>query len=133
MRIIIGLGNPGTKFQNNRHNVGFMFIDFIAPLFHCSIVTNRKPYLTMKQSDNGTIILVKPQLFMNQSGIAVKKFLSLHTPYSILNTKSMFVVHDDLDLKLGSFKIQFGKGPKLHNGIESVEQTLRTNDFWRIR
>ena len=66
---------------------------------------------------------------MNKSGLAVSKFAK----YYIQNTKYLYVAHDDLDIPLGEFKIQFAKGPKLHNGIESVEKALSTKDFWRIR
>jgi len=129
MKIVVGLGNPGKKYENNRHNVGFMFINYIAPLLHCSIVEKNKYYLAMKQSNNRTIIFIKPQTFMNQSGLAVKKLI---TNYQLPIT-NLYVIHDDLDIPLGKFKIQKGVGPKLHNGIESIEKELATKDFWRVR
>lgn len=129
MILIVGLGNPGSKYQNNRHNVGFQFVDFIAPSLNCSIVKKEKLFSTMKQSNNETIILAKPQTFMNLSGQAVKK---LTTNYE-LPTMNLIIVHDDLDIPLGKFHIQFASGPLLHNGLESIEQHLKTKDFWRIR
>ena len=66
---------------------------------------------------------------MNSSGVAVKKFINKHK----LDLDNLYVVHDDLDLKLGEYKIQFGKGPKIHNGVSSVERELGTSEFWRVR
>jgi len=129
MILIVGLGNSGPKYQNNRHNVGHMFIDFIAPLLNCSTVKKEKLYSTMKQSNNETIVLAKPNTFMNNSGLAVKKISTIHH----LSSKDLIVIHDDLDIPFGKFHIQFGVGPQLHNGLESIEQHLKTKDFWRIR
>ena len=142
MKIIVGLGNPGEKYKKNRHNVGFLFIDFIInqcqmldvkSQIHMSKVKSGKKIIIEKvniEFDNHELLLVKPQLFMNQSGIAVKKSV---ISYQLSVTNDLYIVHDDLDIKLGDYKIQFGKGPKLHNGIESIEKTLKTKDFWRIR
>jgi PTH1 family peptidyl-tRNA hydrolase len=129
MKLIIGLGNPGKKYINNRHNVGHLFVDFIAPLLHCSIVKKEKLFITMKQSNNETIILAKPTTFMNNSGAAALKLLFVYK----IKIENLIVVHDDLDIPLGKFHIQFGVGPQLHNGLESIEQNLKTKDFWRIR
>lgn len=109
MKVIVGLGNPGKLYQNNRHNVGQMLTDYLSE------------NLDIKKS----VKLVKTDCFMNQSGSFVKK----------LNAKpeNLYVVHDDLDIPLGKFHIQFGVGPQLHNGLESIEQHLKTKDFWRIR
>ncbi len=113
MILIIGLGNPGKKYINNRHNVGHMFVDYLTE--------NQK--LKVK--------IIKTDCYMNQSGVFVKKLVSrytLHpTPYTLI------IVHDDLDIPLGKFHIQFGVGPQLHNGLESIENHLKTKDFWRVR
>ena len=111
MKTLIGLGNPGDKYKNNRHNVGHMFID----------------YLKTKNSELRTI---KTDCFMNISG----KFVSsCVTRYKLQVSRDLYVVHDDLDIPLGKCKIQFGTGPKLHNGILSIEEELGTSEFWRIR
>lgn len=114
MFIFIGLGNPGTKYQNNRHNVGQMLIDYLAK--------NLK-------SQNENIKFFKTDCFMNQSGKAVKKIIE----NCKLKIENLIIFHDDLDIPLGKFKIQKGVGPKLHNGIKSIEQELKTKDFWRVR
>jgi PTH1 family peptidyl-tRNA hydrolase len=125
MFIFIGLGNPGTNYQNNRHNVGQMLIDYLAK--------NLK-------SQNENIKFFKTDCFMNQSGKAVKKIiencLSLEARKAKgdkLKIENLIILHDDLDIPLGKFKIQKGIGPKLHNGIKSIEQELKTKDFWRVR
>ncbi len=137
MILIVGLGNPGEKYKNNRHNVGFQFIDYIAPLLHCSVVRKDKLYTTMKQFNNETIVLAKPQTFMNLSGQAVKQLIKnlsrVKSRDFKLKIKNLIVAHDDLDIPIGKFKIQKGIGPKLHNGIESIEKELGTKDFWRVR
>ena len=110
---IIGLGNPGEKYRNNRHNVGHLFVDYIK---------QEKPI------DN-QIKIFKTDCFMNQSGIFIKKLVRNLK----LEISNLIVSHDDLDIPLGKFKIQKGTGPQLHNGIESVENSLKAKDFWRIR
>lgn len=114
MKIIVGLGNPGIKYQNNRHNVGVMFVDELK-----------------KQGNKKlkNIKIFKSDKFMNDSGSFV---LSKYTKYDIPYT-SLYIVHDDLDIKLGEYKIQFGRGPKGHNGILDIEEKLGTSEFWRVR
>jgi len=115
MKVCIGLGNPGFQYQKNRHNVGHMFIDFLK---------TKNAVLSAGRQD---LELIKTDCFMNVSGKFVKKHVSSST------LQALYVVHDDLDIPLGKFKIQFGTGPKLHNGIRSIEDELGTNEFWRIR
>lgn len=113
MKIIVGLGNPGIKYENTRHNVGYMVID----------------KLKTQMSNVKTIIAVKTNVFMNESGGTVKNLIKDYR----LNTKDIYIIHDDLDISLGQFKIQFAKGPKVHNGVASVEEALGTEEFWRVR
>lgn len=131
MNIFIGLGNPGEKYQNNRHNAGHMFIDYLVnkltSLRVDELKEKNKPIAKIYTSEN--TILAKSLTFMNESGKAIKRILNtLH-----VLRYTLYVVHDDLDIPLGKFKIQFANGPKLHNGIKSIEETLKTKDFWRIR
>lgn len=113
MKLLVGLGNPGTKYFHTRHNAGYLFLD----------------YLSQKISLGQTVKTLKPDTYMNQSGQAVAKAMGFFK----LSTDDLLVVHDDLDLRLGEFKLQFGKGPKQHNGVESIEQRLGTTQFWRLR
>ncbi len=113
MKLIIGLGNPGTKYLKNRHNVGHMFVDFLE-----------------KQGGLRGFQLSKTDCYMNQSGGFVRRMLASHKSAS---PTDLYIVHDDLDIPLGKFKISFGTGPKVHNGVNSVSDALGTEDFWRIR
>ena len=115
MILIVGLGNPGKKYINNRHNVGHIFIDYLAN--------------ELTRSQINVLKIVKTDCFMNQSGVFVKKFIENRK----LKIENLFVVHDDLDIPLGKFHIQFAVGPQLHNGLESIEDHLHTKDFWRVR
>lgn len=129
MKLIVGLGNSGKKFTNTRHNIGFMVVEKLARGLNSSNwrkvdkfkseIADRKPFA----------ILAKPQTFMNDSGIAVKKLVSYYKLY----IPDVIVVHDDLDIQLGQYKIQQGHGPRLHNGINSIEKSLKSENFWRVR
>jgi PTH1 family peptidyl-tRNA hydrolase len=132
MKLIVGLGNPGKKYENNRHNIGYHFVDYlIRELTDYGLMNYLKnTQFVNTLINNEKIILTKTNTFMNQSGIAVK---SCVTRYTLHVTRDLFVVHDDLDIPLGKFKIQKGVGPKLHNGIESIEKELETKNFWRVR
>ena len=112
MKVIIGLGNPGIKYLNNRHNVGHVVVDALLPMV------------------NGQRLMVKKtNSFMNNSGEDVLKLIN-HYQLAISN---LYVIHDDLDIPLGAFKIQFGKGPKEHKGLVSTYEALGTRDFWHVR
>jgi len=111
MKLVVGLGNPGKDYVNTRHNVGYMVVD------------------ELKKHKASNFQIFKSTNFMNESGSFVQ---ALCTKYDIQNT-NLYVIHDDLDIKLGEYKIQFGKGPKDHNGILDIENKLGTKDFWRVR
>ena len=120
MLLIVGLGNPGSKYQNNRHNVGYLFVDYIL---------ESKKSKIKNQNLNSKVKIIKTDCYMNESGKFVKK---LTNHYSLV-TSHLLIIHDDLDIPLGKFHIQFGVGPLLHNGLESIEQHLKTKDFYRVR
>jgi len=125
MKLIIGLGNPGEKYKKTRHNAGFMATDAIASNFQFSIFNFQTKFnseTAEKIISNEKIILAKPQTFMNESGKAVKATAD----YYKIPPENITVIHDDLDIPLGSYKLQFGKGPRLHNGVTSVENHLGT-------
>jgi len=117
MKMLVGLGNPGEKYKNNRHNVGHLFIDYVNKQ-----LSNKHQLQNFK--------MLKTDCFMNVSGIFIKKLLSGNRQ---LTADNLMVVHDDLDIPFGKFKTQLATGPKLHNGILSIEDELGTNDFWRVR
>lgn len=111
MKLIVGLGNPGEKYKNNRHNVGFWVVDSLNKLKLAGAV------------------FLKPQTFMNRSGIEVKKLVKKYP----LDKNELYVIHDDLDIELGKYKISLAKGPKVHNGLQSIYQQLGTKNFWHVR
>lgn len=113
MKVIVGLGNPEVKYKNNRHNVGYMVVDEL-------LSNGRIKDVIVKKSDK----------FMNDSGLFVKKMMS---KYPKVGTSDLYVIHDDLDIQLGAFKIQFGKGPKDHNGLKSIDEELGTDQYWHVR
>ncbi len=127
MKLLVGLGNPGSSYEKNRHNVGFMFVDSITSDWRM----DKKKHAEISESDwkGEKTIVLKPQTFMNESGKAVASVVSFYK----LNVSDIFVVHDDLDIVFGEWKRRLGKGPKIHNGLISIEKSLGTVDFWRIR
>ncbi len=129
MKLIIGLGNPEDKHKNNCHNVGFLAIDELARLLLEEEWSSVKKFQSLIIKHERLFILVKPQTFMNNSGKAVKKLIDQYK----IESSDLWVIHDDLDIVLGDYKIQRGKGPKLHNGIKSIEEKLGKTDFWRVR
>ncbi|MAG59286.1 aminoacyl-tRNA hydrolase [Candidatus Woesebacteria bacterium] len=130
MKIIIGLGNPEEKHKNNRHNVGFLTVDRVqqAASSECSWQENKKLSAVICKL-NVDVILAKPQTFMNASGEAVRALIREFKG----KPDQLYVIHDDLDIPIGSYKIQKGKGPKLHYGLDSIDEVLGTSDYWRVR
>jgi len=131
MKAIIGLGNPGKKYVNTRHNAGYLLIDVLIHKCEGSVKTDVKPFAEISHVVlmSQKILVVRPTTFMNESGKAAKIVMD---KYGIKDLNDICIVHDDLDLTLGNYKIQKGKGPKVHNGVASVESTIG-KDFWRIR
>jgi|SRR3989344_1407869 len=132
MKLIVGLGNPDEKHKLNRHNVGFMMIDELSKQFKDFLIKKSHSILSIileYEIKGERVQLIKPLTYMNNSGESVS---TLSRFYKV-DPSNMCIIHDDLDLKIGEYKLQFGKGPKVHNGVESVEQHLKTKDFWRLR
>lgn len=143
MKIIVGLGNPGPEYATTRHNAGCQFVDKLAEVLSTKYEElsdygwRRKKTIMVWESHDKNWILVKTAgVFMNESGRIIQELRhtmgipSAHDGHSI---DQLYVAHDDLDIKLGEYKIQKGVGPKVHNGVTAVEQALGTKDFWRIR
>lgn len=138
MKLIVGLGNPGEKYKLNRHNVGFLFLNYFfeaLKLQRESTSSSINPgfkndkYLFSEAAKLDDLLLIKPQTYMNKSGDAVKKAI---THYKLIPSQALVVIHDDLDIPFGKFKIQ-PQGPKAHNGITDVQNKLRTMEFLRVR
>jgi PTH1 family peptidyl-tRNA hydrolase len=135
MKLIVGLGNPGPKYKNTRHNVGFLILDELQRTLSEANFSNwRENQKFQAEICEGTlngkkIILAKPLTFMNNSGRAVQALLTF---YKIEPTE-LIVVHDDADIAFNEFKIQTGRGSAGHRGVESIVNTVGANDFTRLR
>ncbi len=129
MKIIVGLGNPGEKYENTRHNLGFRVVDEIisSSKYPVSWEENKKFKAFIAKTED--LIFVKPLTYMNNSGLAVS---ALTTYYKIHNT-DVIVIHDELDLPLGKIKIRQGGAAAGHHGVESVIEHLGTDKFIRVR
>lgn len=130
MQIIIGLGNPGEKFENTRHNIGFRILDKIAEKLEVTFHLKKdfKAEVAELDFNNTTVKLVKPQTFMNDSGQAVVKIKNFYK----VSSRNILVVHDDVDLALGKIRIQLDGSSAGHKGIQSIID-ITGNDFWRVR
>lgn len=132
MKVIVGLGNPGKQYADTRHNVGFRAID-------AYVIQLRMPEFSFKAQFNAEIakgadyIFIKPQTFVNNSGQAVRTVLDYFLNWNAASLDWLYVIHDDLDLVVGTFKLQLGTGPKEHNGLLSLYQHLGTKQFWHAR
>jgi len=132
MKLIVGLGNPGKKYIKTRHNIGFLVLDELAKQNSLAdFVVNKKFHGAITEMNIGgeKIILIKPETFMNESGLAVRSLVDFYK----LNAKDILVVHDDKDIELGKIKVQSGRSAAGHNGIQSIIDHVGGNEFTRLR
>jgi PTH1 family peptidyl-tRNA hydrolase len=130
MKIIIGLGNPGKKYERTRHNAGFMVVDVLASSLGADI-TQAKFHALLARVRLGSVeaIIAKPQTYMNESGRAVGAIL--RDAYAMAS--DLIVIHDELDLSLGAVRVKVGGGHGGHNGLRSIIDHLGSPEFIRIR
>lgn len=132
MILIVGLGNPGEKFTQTRHNVGFMVLDLLLKKMTAvgdSVWEKNNKFNCLQAKIKTDAVLVKPLSFMNASGEVVEKT----TQFYKVSSFGLFVVQDDLDLPFGKIKITFGHGSAGHKGVQSIIEKLGSNNFVRIR
>lgn len=130
MRIIIGLGNPGEKYSHTRHNVGFDVLDILSQKLSIPIKKLKcRAVLGEGTIGNEKIVLIKPQTFMNLSGLSVSDALSWYKA----EPKDVLLILDDIDLPLGQVRIRAKGGPGTHNGLRNIVQCTATGDFPRVR
>ena len=129
MIALVGLGNPGEKYDLNRHNVGHMVLNTIIN-GQKEVITEKKlgGQITNFKYRSKNIKTFKSNDFMNECGISIKKFISFYK----FKTESIYVIHDDLDLQLGKVKIKFGGSSGGHNGLKSIDSMIG-KDYFRIR
>ncbi len=130
MKLIVGLGNPGSEYLNNRHNLGFMVLDSLSAHFKFDNWKSKFDGIyASKRFGSEKIILVKPQTYMNLSGCCVAKFKQFFK----VNDDDIFVIYDDIDLDFGNKKLKQGGGDAGHKGVRSISQHLGTKNFNRVR
>ena len=134
MKIIVGLGNPGEKYEKTRHNVGFMAVDFV--LHYGDVFMTEKPSHEFKcemhtwGEDGKKLIFLKPQTYMNDSGQALKLILNF---YKINIAEDLLVIHDDVDFPLGTIRLTSDSSAGGHNGVQSIINEMGTQNFKRLR
>lgn len=131
IKLIVGLGNPGKEYQGHRHNAGFWFVELLTDGVDAKLSYQSKFLGEVSTSHFGSkkVHLLKPQTFMNNSGGSIKSFLD----YYNIKSEEIMVVHDELDLPVGSVKIKLGGGHGGHNGLRNTIKALDTKNFYRLR
>ena len=129
MKLVVGLGNPGKEYENTRHNVGYMFLDYITN--HQEFKLNKK-FKAMEcelNIDGEKVLFIKPLTFMNLSGEAIIKYVKFHK----LAMENILVIQDDLDMPIGKYKLLFNHGDGGHNGIKNIVLNLGSKEFLRLK
>ncbi len=140
MKLIVGLGNPGEKYEKTHHNLGFMVIEKFLKDFEPvrkTVWENQNKFKSdivqlEWQPQHGSlekVILARPKTYMNNSGMAVR----LISDFFKINSSNIWIVNDDIDLPLGAMRIRFGGASAGHHGVDSVISSLGTDKFWRFR
>ena len=130
--VIVGLGNPGDCYEYTRHNIGFKFIDYLQAQTDTNRGCKRKLHYSLVDKcvlNNNVVYMVKPQTYMNNSGMAVQDILR----YYKLKHAKLIVLHDDITLPVGCFKLKFGGSAGGHNGIKSIIEHIGTNEFIHVK
>jgi PTH1 family peptidyl-tRNA hydrolase len=128
MKLVVGLGNPGERYAQTRHNIGFLVLDEIIRKYVASPQVNKKLGAILYSLDKERLLL-KPQTFMNRSGGPVVNIIRFYK----IKPENLLVIHDDVDLKFGEIKQQFARGSAGHKGVDSIIESLGTEEFNRVR
>ncbi len=132
MKLIAGLGNPGTQYANTRHNIGFIALDYLSAFLKINFKPGKGDfYFASGKYRNEDYFLLKPSTFMNNSGLAILQFLELYE--NIEDSMNILVVHDDFHIPLGTIRIRTNGSDAGHNGVSSVMYHLNTDEFTRMR
>lgn len=130
MRLILGIGNPGERYRNNRHNVGFMFLDHLADKYSISFIPSRKDYYFAEHKiGQNYFSLIKPSNYVNNSGISAAQAISKY--HSEID--DLLIIQDDVYLETGSFRLKLTGGDGGHKGVNSIIYHLSCEDAVRIR
>jgi len=131
IKLIVGLGNPGEKYEKTRHNAGFWWVDAIAQAKRAPWKKETKfsGWTARVEEGDTEYLLLKPSTYMNESGRSVSQVLRFYK----IEPSQMLVVHDELDLEPGIVRLKRGGGTGGHNGLTDIGDALDTKDFWRLR
>lgn len=130
MKLIVGLGNPGKEYENTRHNIGFQTIDKFAQKLGVSITKSKyNGFYAETLIDGEKVILLKPQSYINLSGEVIRKFVDFYK----IPVSDILIIHDDLDLAVGTYKIKQKGSSGGHNGLKNIELHLGTQEYKRIK
>ncbi len=127
--LIVGLGNPGEKYYNTRHNIGFELLDFICKKYESDFETNRLGQISKISIKGRKVLLLKPNTFMNLSGKSVKYWMQQEK----IKLKNILIISDDLNLPLGKIRFRAKGSSGGHNGLENIEQALNSLEYSRLR
>jgi len=128
MKLIVGLGNPGKEYDRTRHNIGFMYLDYVfGDNFNLNKKFNAMEYETIINGEK--IMVIKPLTYMNLSGDSVVKYVN----YYKIKLDDLLVIQDDLDMDVGRCKLLFNHGDGGHNGIKSIINSLASRQFLRLK
>lgn len=130
MYIVVGLGNPGTKYANNRHNIGFIVVDYLSRMHKFKVNKIKHKALTGEcHFGLEKVIFVKPQTYMNLSGESVLDIVEFYK----ISLDRLIVIYDDIDLDTGVIRLRYKGGSGTHNGMKSIVYLLESEDFPRVR
>lgn len=130
MKLIVGLGNPGKEYENTRHNMGFMFLDYYLNEYSLLCTKEKFGGMYIYSKINGEkVIFLKPLSYMNLSGIVVKKYID----YFKIDINDILILCDDLDLDLGRVKLKYKGSSGGHNGLKSIENNIGSSEYKRLK
>ncbi|MDO8960278.1 MAG: aminoacyl-tRNA hydrolase [Rhodocyclaceae bacterium] len=129
LKLIVGLGNPGSDYSKTRHNAGFWFCERLARELDVSFTRESRYHGWVANARDAGVWLLMPQTFMNRSGQSVQALTNFYR----IEPAEMLVVHDELDIPPGQLRLKFGGGLGGHNGLKDITAHLGTQDFWRLR
>lgn len=131
MKLIVGLGNPGKEYEHTKHNIGFNFIDNYLSYKKFDVIWSKKfdGLLYQCSIDDEKVLFLKPQTFMNLSGISVRKVID----YYKIDLSDILIISDDLDLNVGNFKLKLSGSSGGHNGLKDIEKHLSTDNYKRLK
>ena len=129
LRLIVGLGNPGSDYSETRHNAGFWFCERLARELGVSFTRESRYHGSVANAREAGVWLLMPQTFMNRSGQSVQALAHFYR----IAPAEMLVVHDELDIPSGQLRLKFGGGLGGHNGLKDITAHLGTQDYWRLR